>query len=120
MAKINITDENNELGFGEEFYVEFEVDVDYTISSYNAGSVCDPQEGSSFDIEGYDFNMKLIPMDAGDKPPVSWDYNQLDEEKKREINDWISKKLSSDWVNDKLMDHALSVTGEYPEPEECD
>ena len=92
MAKINLTDENNELGFGEEFYVEFEVDVEYTISSCNIGSVGDPQEGSSFDIEGYDFNMKLIPMDAGDRPPVSWDYNQLNEEKKNETMQFINIK----------------------------
>jgi hypothetical protein len=63
MAKINLIDENNELGFGEEFHVEFEVEVSYTIESYIPASWDSPAEGGGVEIDGYDFDVKITPVE---------------------------------------------------------
>jgi hypothetical protein len=99
--RINLTDEDDELGFGEEFYAEFEVDVDYTVEPYIPASWDGPAEGGSFEINEYDFTMKIVPVSNPDKNKLLecfFDYNALDEEKKKQINSWITKKLNSDSV----------------------
>lgn len=123
MATINLIDENDELGFGEEFNVEFEVSVSYTIEPYIPASWDGPAEGGDIEIDGYDFNMKITPVENSDKNKLLesfFNYDTLGEEKKKQINDWISNQLDSDWVRDKLNDDAESRAEDYPEPEERD
>jgi hypothetical protein len=123
MATIHLYDENNELGFGEEFYVEFEVEVDYTVEPFIPASYYGPAEGGDIEINGYDFNMKILPVDNADKNKLLesfFNYDSLNEEKKKEINDWIGSKLDSSSVKDKLVDDAESRAEDYPEPDDCD
>lgn len=123
---IDLIDENNELGFGEEFNVEFEVSISYTAEPYIPASWDGPAEGGNIEIDGYNFDMKIVPVDNSNKNKLlesflNFNYDTLDEEKKKQINDWISNQLDSDWVRDKLNDHAERGAEEYcPEPEERD
>jgi len=122
MTTINLVDENDELGFGEEFTVEFEVNVSYTVEPYIPASRDSPAEGGGFEIDGYDFDMSITPVENSDKNKLLesfFNYDTLSEEKKKQINDWISNQLDSDWVRDRLNDDAASREDEYcPEPEE--
>jgi len=109
MATIHLIDENNELGFGEEFTVEFEVEVSYTVEPYIPESYYDPAEGGDIEINGYDFDMKITPVENSDKNKLLesfCNYDTMSEEKKKEINDWISDELDSDWVKDALYESA--------------
>jgi hypothetical protein len=66
--------------------------------------------------------MKILPVDSDKNKLLEsfFNYDTLNEEKKKKINDWVSDKLDSDNVKDELMDHAESLAGGYPEPEERD
>jgi hypothetical protein len=67
--------------------------------------------------------MKITPVENSDKNKLLesfFNYDTLGEEKKKQINDWISNQLDSDWVRDKLNDDAESRAEDYPEPEERD
>jgi hypothetical protein len=123
MAQISLIDEDGDLGFGEEFNVEFEVEVEYTVEPYIPESYYGPAEGGDLEINGYDFKMKITPIDSSDKNKLLesfFNYDTMTEEKKKEINDWVSKKLDSDWVQDALMSDAESRAEYCPEPEERD
>jgi hypothetical protein len=109
MARISLIDENDELGFGEEFTVEFEVEVSYTVEPYVPSSWDSPAEGGGIEINGYDFDMNITPVENSDKNKLLesfFNYDTLSEEKKKEINDWISDKLDSDWVKESLYEDA--------------
>jgi hypothetical protein len=123
MAQISLIDENGDLGFGEEFNVEFEVEVEYTDEPYIPESYYGPAEGGNLEINGYDFKMKITPADNSDKNKMLesfFNYDTLNEEKKKEINDWISNKLDSYRVRDKLIDHAESMAQDYDDSERDD
>jgi hypothetical protein len=118
MVRIQLDDEDNELGFGEEFNVSFYVDVSYTIDPYIPASWDGPAEGGDIEINGYDFTMKITPVNNSDKNKLLesfFNYDTMTEEKKKEINDWISNKLDSDWVQDSLMSDAESKAQDYDE-----
>jgi hypothetical protein len=118
MTRVQLDDEDNELGFGEEFNVSFYVDVSYTIDPYIPASWDGPAEGGDIEINGYDFTMKITPVNNSDKNKLLesfFNYDTMTEEKKKEINDWISNKLDSDWVQDSLMSDAESKAQDYDE-----
>jgi hypothetical protein len=109
MATIHLIDENNELGFGEEFHVEFEVEVSYTVEPYIPSSWDSPAEGGGIEINGYDFDMSVTPVENSDKNKLLesfCNYDTMSEEKKKEINDWISDNLDNDWVKETLYEAA--------------
>jgi len=89
IREVIIETDNGEL-FGENTLASFVCDVDCEYIPYEPETEYSPKEGGYTDIYGYTFKMTLYSADGKNDLLGSFiKYENLSEEKKKEINNWV-------------------------------
>ena len=105
MSEVVIESDEGEL-FGEGLIASFVCDVDYNYVPYEPETEYSPQEGGYTEINSFTFKMTLEREDGKNGLLESFiRYEDLEPEKQKEINKWVSKHLESYFESEDKKDY---------------
>lgn len=105
MSEIIIETDDGDL-FGEKIIASFACDVEYEYIPYEKQTEYSPEEGGYTDIHGYTFKMYLHDSDGKNDLLNSFiRYDDLCEEKRKEINIWVNKWLEDYFKREEDCDN---------------
>ncbi len=103
--EVVIESDEGEL-FGENLTASFVCDVDYTHVPYEPETEYSPEEGGYTQVDGFTFKMTVESENGKNNLLGSFiRYEDLSEEKQKEITQWVSKYLDSYFENQDKSDY---------------
>ena len=110
-------DDKNELDFGEHFYTEVEVEIDYSYPSYSEW-----ESDSELTINEYSVNyLALKAKESTKKLLQSFENNEEDiwesltKEQQEKVYVWVGKKIETQEIIDQLNEAAVDSYIDYQE-----
>jgi hypothetical protein len=105
MSEVVIESDEGEL-FGENLTASFVCDVDYTYVPYEPETEYSPEEGGYTQVDGFTFKMTVESENGKNNLLGSFvRYEDLSEEKQKEITQWVSKYIDSYFENQDKSDY---------------
>jgi hypothetical protein len=110
-------DDKNELEFGENFYAEIEVEIDYSYPSYSEW-----ESDGELTINEYSVNyLALKAKESNKKLLQSFENNEEDiwetltKEKQEKVYVWVGEKIETQGTIDQLNEAAVDSYVDYYE-----
>jgi hypothetical protein len=114
-TELTFKDDKNELEFGEQFYAEVEVEIDYSYPSYNDTDV-------DLEINEYSVNYLVLKAKESSKKLLqSFENNEEDiwesltKDQQEKVYVWVGKKIETQGIIDQLNEAAVESYIDYQE-----
>jgi hypothetical protein len=109
-------DDKNELDFGEHFYAEVEVEIDYSYPSYSEW-----ESDSELTINEYSVNYLALKAKESKKLLQSFEnkeediWESLTKEQQGKVYVWVGEKIKTQEIIDQLNENAVDFYVDYQE-----